>query len=81
MASTTTATASPSASRSFGCSGATGIKLHDREDHAAYLANWLQTLRSDKRAIFAAATQAQAAADWLLSSMAIETAAEMEQAA
>ena len=62
-------------------SGAIGIKLHDREDHAAYLANWLQTLRSDKRAIFAAATQAQAAADWLLSSMAIETAAEMEEAA
>lgn len=62
-------------------SGAIGIKLHDREDHAAYLANWLQTLRSDKRAIFTAATQAQAAADWLLSSMAIETASQLEEAA
>lgn len=62
-------------------SGAIGIKLHDREDHAAYLANWLQALRNDKRAIFTAATQAQAAADWLLSRMAIETAPELEGAA
>ena len=50
-------------------SGAIGIKLHDREDHAAYLASWLQALRNDKRCIFTAATQAQAAADWLLSRM------------
>src|SRR3546814_11594405 len=26
-----------------------GIKLHDREDHAAYLASWLQALSKDKR--------------------------------
>ena len=32
-----------------------GIKLHDREDQAAYLANWLQALRNDKRCIFTAA--------------------------
>ncbi|WP_242122267.1 ArdC family protein [Sphingomonas lacusdianchii] len=62
-------------------SGAIGIKLHDREDHAAYLANWLQALRNDKRCIFTAATQAQAAADWLLSRMAIDTAPELEEAA
>jgi antirestriction protein ArdC len=62
-------------------SGAIGIKLHDREDHAAYLANWLSALRNDKRCIFTAATQAQAAADWLLSRMAIETAPEMDEAA
>ena len=62
-------------------SGAIGIKLHDREDHAAYLAIWLQTLRSDKRAIFAAATQAQAATDWLLSSMGAEAVQQMEEAA
>lgn len=62
-------------------SGAIGIKLHDREDHAAYLANWLQTLRSDKRAIFTAATQAQAAADWLLARMGAESAQQMEEAA
>ena len=62
-------------------SGAIGIKLHDREDHAAYLASWLQALRNDKRCIFTAATQAQAAADWLLSRMAINTAPELEEAA
>ena len=50
-------------------SAAIGIKLHDREDHAAYLANWLQALRSDKRAIFTAARLAQEASDWLLSRM------------
>jgi antirestriction protein ArdC len=61
-------------------SGAIGIKLHDREDHAAYLASWLQALRNDKRCIFTAATQAQAAADWLLSRMAIATAPELEAA-
>lgn len=62
-------------------SGTIGIKLHDREDHAAYLAHWVQALRSDKRAIFTAASQAQAAADWLLSRMAIVTAPVMEEAA
>jgi antirestriction protein ArdC len=62
-------------------SGAIGIKLHDREDHAAYLANWLQTLRSDKRAIFTAATQAQAAADWLLARMGAEIVQQMDEAA
>ncbi|MCG7349721.1 zincin-like metallopeptidase domain-containing protein [Sphingomonas sp. ACRSK] len=62
-------------------SGAIGIKLHDREDHAAYLASWLQALRNDKRCIFTAATQAQAAADWLLSRMGAESAAPMEEAA
>jgi antirestriction protein ArdC len=62
-------------------SGAIGIKLHDREDHASYLASWLQALRNDKRCIFTAATQAQAAADWLLSRMAIDTAPELEEVA
>lgn len=62
-------------------SAAIGIKLHDREDHAAYLAHWLSALRNDKRAIFTAATQAQAAADWLLSSMAIKTVSQMDEAA
>lgn len=62
-------------------SGAIGIKLHDREDHAAYLANWLSALRNDKRCIFTAATQAQAAADWLLSRMAIDTAPAMDEVA
>jgi antirestriction protein ArdC len=42
-----------------------GITPEPREDHAAYLANWLQVLREDKRAIFSAATHAQRAVDYL----------------
>ena len=34
--------------------------------HASYVQNWLQVLRSDKRAIFVASTKAQNAADYLL---------------
>jgi antirestriction protein ArdC len=36
-----------------------------REDHAAYIANWLEVLKNDKRAIFSAAAHAQKAADYL----------------
>lgn len=36
-----------------------------REDHAAYIANWLAVLKNDKRAIFTAAGHAQRAADFL----------------
>ncbi|WP_348683022.1 ArdC family protein [Acidovorax soli] len=42
-----------------------GIATDAREDHAAYLQSWLHVLRTDKRAIFTAATQAQQAADYL----------------
>jgi antirestriction protein ArdC len=35
-------------------------------DHAAYIENWMSILRSDKRAFFHAAAQAQLAVDWLL---------------
>src|SRR3546814_1626586 len=49
-----------------------GIKLHDREDHAAYLASWLQALRNEQRCIFTAARLAQDASDWLFSRMAVE---------
>ena len=42
-----------------------GIKLNDREDHAAYLSHWLKVLKDDKRAIFQAAAHAQRAADWM----------------
>jgi len=38
----------------------------EREDHAAYLANWLTVLRGNKRAIFQASTAAQAASDFIL---------------
>lgn len=42
-----------------------GIALAPRPDHAAYLASWLDVLKSDKRAIFTAAALAQKATDWL----------------
>jgi antirestriction protein ArdC len=41
------------------------LELTPRRDHAAYIHSWLRVLRSDKRAIFTAASQAQKAADWL----------------
>lgn len=36
-----------------------------REDHASYVESWLKALKSDKRAVFAAASHAQKAADYL----------------
>lgn len=36
-----------------------------RPDHAAYLASWLRVLKGDPRAIFTAASKAQAVADWM----------------
>jgi antirestriction protein ArdC len=36
-----------------------------REDNAAYIATWLEVLKNDNRAIFAAAAHAQRAADYL----------------
>jgi len=50
--------------------GAAYLCAHCRLDgelrHASYLASWLKVLRSDKRAIFAAASAAQRAADYVL---------------
>ena len=43
-----------------------GITPEVREDHAAYIEGWLEVLRGDKRAVFQAASVAQAAADYLL---------------
>lgn len=42
-----------------------GLALEPREDHAAYLASWLEVLRDDRRFIFSAAAHAQRAADFL----------------
>jgi antirestriction protein ArdC len=42
-----------------------GITLEPHEDHAAYVASWLQVLRHDSRAIFTSAAHAQRAADYL----------------
>jgi antirestriction protein ArdC len=42
-----------------------GLRLEDREDHAAYIGSWLRILRNDSRAIFSAAAHAQRAVDFL----------------
>jgi antirestriction protein ArdC len=42
-----------------------GISNEPRDDHASYLAHWLQILQADNRAIFTAATLAQRAVDYL----------------
>ena len=42
-----------------------GLYLEPREDHAAYIASWLETLKRDKKAIFIAASHAQKALDFL----------------
>ena len=41
------------------------ITNRPRPEHAAYIASWLEVLKSDRRAIFTAAAKAQAAADWM----------------
>jgi antirestriction protein ArdC len=41
------------------------VALLPRPDHARYTASWLEVLRSDKRAIFSAASKAQEIADWM----------------
>jgi antirestriction protein ArdC len=43
-----------------------GIELTPREDHASYIASWLEVLQDDKRFIFTAAAHAQRACDFLL---------------
>ena len=42
-----------------------GITPDVRDDHAAYIASWLEVLKNDKRFIFTAASYAQKAADYL----------------
>jgi antirestriction protein ArdC len=42
-----------------------GLTPEPREDHAAYIGNWLNVLKNDKRAIFTAASHAQRAADFI----------------
>ncbi len=41
-----------------------GLSNEPRPDHAAYVANWLQVLKNDNRAIFTAAAKAQQAVDF-----------------
>ena len=49
------------------CCASTGVTSSPREDHALYINNWLKALKSDKRFIFSAASQAQKAVDFLFS--------------
>lgn len=46
--------------------GSLNIEDEPRPDHARYLNSWLDVLKQDKRAIFTAASKAQAAADLIL---------------
>ncbi len=46
--------------------GDLSITPEPRTDHAQYIANWLTVLKSDKKAVFAAASKASEAANWLL---------------
>ena len=43
-----------------------GLTMQPREDHAAYIKHWIKALKSDKKAIFTAASKASQAAKWLL---------------
>jgi antirestriction protein ArdC len=45
--------------------GDLGLSVTPRPDHACYLASWLKVLKGDNRAIFAAASAATKAAEWL----------------
>lgn len=49
------------------CCASTGVTSSTREDHARYIENWIHALKSDKRFIFAASSQAQKAVDFLFS--------------
>jgi antirestriction protein ArdC len=43
-----------------------GLSSEPRADHAQYIASWLKVLKADNRAIFAAASKAQQASDYLV---------------
>lgn len=42
-----------------------GLADQPRDDHAAYVKNWIRALKNDNRAIFSAASEAQKACDFL----------------
>jgi antirestriction protein ArdC len=49
---------------SFLCAGL-GLAIEPRLDHAQYINSWIRLLKSDKRAIFTAASKASQAVEWL----------------
>lgn len=53
-----------------------GVEARLRPDHVQYLANWIETLRGDKRAIVTAASKASDASEYLLEHGGIKDKAE-----
>jgi antirestriction protein ArdC len=51
------------------------LETEPRFDNAPYLDNWLRVLKSDRRAIFTAASKAQQAVQWLMAAQPQEAAA------
>ena len=45
--------------------GTLGLAVEPRTDHAQYIATWLHVLKTDARAVWTAASKAQAAVDWI----------------
>jgi antirestriction protein ArdC len=44
-----------------------GLTPEPRIDHARYIKTWLTVLKSDKKAVFTAASKASEASNWLMS--------------
>jgi antirestriction protein ArdC len=51
-----------------------GLPADHIEDHASYIASWLEVLTSNPNAFLTAAAKAQAAADWVLEKMGVSRA-------
>jgi antirestriction protein ArdC len=60
--------------------GSLGITAAPREDHAKYLAVWMQRLKDEPKVIFSAAAKANQAAEWIFSAAKVQ-ASEVSQAA
>ena len=62
-------------------SAETGVPFDDK-NHAAYIGSWLEALKGDKHAVFAAAKDASKAVDYLIEkSLAVEVKQDVERAA
>jgi antirestriction protein ArdC len=58
-----------------------GVTSTPRPDHAHYIGSWLKALGNDKKFIFAAASAAQKAVDYLYSLQAYQASPELAEAA
>lgn len=63
------------------CCSALGWVSETAPDHAHYIQSWLRVLKSDKRAIFTAASAAQRAYEYLMTTVEANEAASQETAA